>query len=163
MAWVSGSEECGDRGISAPESLRVYREGSEGFRGLGPELARTREWELRGSELCPEGTKGASGRGQRAAEGGWGTVGAGQEPWGPPGSHPGEAGSSTYVGLPSPVLRSVLRIPNPELGPGSPREQNPGCVCRTENPRTRLHLFSLLLQGVLRLCGHFLICACAEG
>ena len=69
-----GSQALGNGGaggISAPESLGAYREGSEGFRGLGPELARTREWELRGSELCQRVPRGHPGeaRGQQQEAG----------------------------------------------------------------------------------------------
>ena len=83
---------------------------------------------------CTRASEGETRRGQRAAAGGWGRGG----PWG--------LWAHAQVRLVHAVLwgyRPVYFDPptDPESGTGlgSPREQNPGLVCRTENRRIRLY------------------------
>lgn len=57
---------------------------------------------------------------------------------GPPGSCSGEAGSCALMGILS-VYFDPPTDPKSGTGPGSPREQNPGLVCKTENCRIRLY------------------------
>lgn len=83
---------------------------------------------------CTRGSVGATRRGQRAAAGGWGRGG----PWG--------LQARAQVRLVHALLRGYRPVyfdlptdPKSGTGPGSPREQNPGLVCRTENHRIRLY------------------------
>lgn len=56
--------------------------------------------------------------------------------WGPQ-ACVGEAGLYTLMGILSPVLSSILHVPNPELGPRGAKEQTQGVICRVEHLRIR--------------------------
>ena len=97
---------------------------------------------------CTRGSGGAARRGQRAAAGGWGRGGP-LGLW----AHAQVRLVHALLWGYRPVYFDPPTIPESGTGLGSPREQNPGLVCRTENRRIRLYpptLHAFKVSGALQ-------------
>lgn len=151
LGFRLGGTGAGD--IGAPEGPWGLQGGVSGVPRPG---ARAGQDQRRGlwSLSCTRGSVGAAGRGQRAAAGGWGRGG----PWGLQACAQVRLVHAPLWGY-RPVYFDPPTDPESRTGPGSPREQNPCLVCRTENPRIRLLPHPPTLSRFLGLHRHFLICA----
>ena len=130
-----GFQAWRNRGWGHQCSGEVLGPAGRGLRGPWPG-ARAGQDQRRGlwGLSCTRGSVGATRRGQRAAAGGWGRGG----PWGLWAHAQVRLVHALLWGY-RPVYFDPPTDPESGTGLGSPREQNPGLVCRTENRRIRLY------------------------